>query len=814
MVPTLKKISIRKVMREKGKSSCIVLALFLTTVMFIMIFSTFFFMKDALDEIARTSAAWSGHAAFIVTDEEEKAIENSDLVSETTSGLHVGEILDSGGYMTIELVSYEEEMAYWMKCYPTEGRMPKKGDEIVVSRRYLEDHGLEFKENEAIDVAYSVDGTKYTDSFTLVGTYDRDINSKHVMLLSKEFHDEVGRRLEEQGKDSRDILYKLVEVIYRSSAHITDTTYQLMDEIGFDEENEPTINDRFSDAGGFSTGVIAILVIFILFVMMVGYLFISNIFSISIHQDAKFYGKLATNGVLDSEIKKMLLLENNILFLSAIIPAFAIGYLFTSLTLPGILKSFFAFQVRDKGNPWIFILAALFSYLTLMASARKPINLAKKISPMGMKQYMHKFKPVSTCEDRNCLNRFIMRKFWNDKKNAWKIYLSIAFSVLLANLFYAAVMGFNEEEYIGSSMPTDYIVANTTMYTEEDPRERKAISLGELTACMKLPGLIQSGGGGVCDIRVTMNDTQAKEYDKIVGDDNLNNPKAGDMMTQAYGLDDIMVEKMIVLDGEVDLEAYRTGEYVIVDPLGDDGATCLHVGDRITLPFQNGNSKMYSVMAIAELPYEISFQNRWTGSSNLFLPYLEWSSQSGMYDYYMYTYDVEEEYKKSWDDTLSSVVSDNPALTYQSAKTLAEESKGQINEIKMVGFVLSAILLCMGIVNFINCMANSVYSRRRALAIMQSMGTTKSEIIRVLIKEGMLYMAGGTILGCVISIPCTYLVVEKELIFYSIHYRFYPAIYLLFAFIGIAAAVLVPCIAYLHMDKKEPFLSRIRACRE
>lgn len=814
MLPVLKKISIRKIKNEKGKSACTILAVFLTTILFIVIFSTIFFIKDALDEIARDSSSWIGDAAFIVTDEQGRAIENSNLVSETTYGLHVGEILDSGGYLDIELVSYQDKMAHWMKCYPTTGRMPQKENEIVVSEQYLQAQNLTYQEDAIIDVTYSVDGTTYTDSFILVGTYDRDIQSKNVMLLSDDFYNEVSNRLQEQGKNGRDVMYKLVEVIYQSSSNIEDTTNQLMSEIGFDEEQGFTVNNNVETGESFSASAYTVAGIFILFVMMIGYLFISNVFSISMNQDIKFYGKLVTNGVSDTEIKKMILFENHILFVIAELPALVAGYIFTSLTLPEILSSFFTFQVENRSNILIFILAVVFSYLTLLISSRKSINIAKKVSPMGMKHYMQRYKPVTKSDNKNCLLKFVMRRFHGDKKSAMKIYISIAFSIVLANLFYTIVTGFNEEEYISSNMAADYTVADTTFYSQTDDRERKNISVEDLKACNDLPGLIQSGGGARCGINIVMNDTQAQKYDKIVGDSNLNHPEPGNMYTYVYGLDDIMVSKMIVLEGEIDLESYRTGNYVIIDSLGEDGSTCFSIGETITIPYQNGNEKSYTVMAVAELPYEISFRSKWMGSSDLFLPYSEWSENTAMADYYMYTYDVEDGYEKWWDETLSQVVKQNPSFTYQSAKTIADDNKELIREIRMVGFVLSGILLCMGIMNFINCMTSSVYSRKKELAIMQSMGTTRMEIITALIKEGILYMAGGIVLGIIISIPCTRLAVDGFLILYCVHYQFYAFIYLLFTVIGIFIAVIVPVITYLHMDKKEPFLTRIKSCRE
>ena len=58
----------------------------------------------------------------------------------------------------------------------------------------------------------------------------------------------------------------------------------------------------------------------------------------------------------------------------------------------------------------------------------------------------------------------------------------------------------------------------------------------------------------------------------------------------------------------------------------------------------------------------------------------------------------------------------------------------------------------MGVLNFINCMVESVYSRSRELAILESMGIGQREIEKNLAKEGMLYIAGGFVPGCLLGL--------------------------------------------------------------
>lgn len=66
----LKRIPGRKILRENGKSFSVIAAVFFTTTLFVMVFSTLFFVKDAAEEIMRKSAPMLSDATIHVTQEE------------------------------------------------------------------------------------------------------------------------------------------------------------------------------------------------------------------------------------------------------------------------------------------------------------------------------------------------------------------------------------------------------------------------------------------------------------------------------------------------------------------------------------------------------------------------------------------------------------------------------------------------------------------------------------------------------------------------------------------------------------------------
>lgn len=305
MVGTLKKIPIRKATREKGKSICVILAVFFTTVLFVTVFATLFFVVDAAEEMMRAASPMLADAALVTTGEEYERVCKSRRVEAAAKGIRFGETIEPSGVGEILLFDFEDKMAQWMKYYPAEGRMPERGNEIVVSDQYLKDRGLTYKADEQIELTYYVEDEEYTDTFIIVGKYDMSGQPLHVILTSDDFYREVCEKLEQRGIKPEEAIYQMTGVIFAFRGNVRRQAAMLIAEEGLDiEEGEFFYND-VSLPGGMGIGAWAAIAGLLLFVMMIGYLFISNIFQISISGDARFYGKLSTNGVTKTKLRRL-----------------------------------------------------------------------------------------------------------------------------------------------------------------------------------------------------------------------------------------------------------------------------------------------------------------------------------------------------------------------------------------------------------------------------------------------------------------------------------------------------------------------------
>ncbi|MDE6845584.1 MAG: ABC transporter permease [Lachnospiraceae bacterium] len=816
MKSVLKKIPVRKAIREKGKSFCVILAVFFTTVLFVMVFSTLFFVVDAAEEMMRAASPMLADAAFVTTGEEYDKVCKSKRVEEAGMGIRFGETIEPTGVGGILLFDFEDKMAQWMKYYPVEGRMPQKGNEIVISDQYLKDCGLTYKADEQIELTYYIEDEEYTDTFTIVGKYEMSGQPLHVILTSDEFYREVCEQLEQRGINPEDAAYQITGVIFSSRGNVRRQASMLIAEEGLDIGEEEVFMNDVSLFDGIGIGTWVAIAGLLLFVMMIGYLFISNIFQISISGDARFYGKLSTNGVTKKEIQNIVRRKNNILFLISAIPALLAGYVFAAAILPGILSAYATIQIKRSGNAMIFVFALAFSYATVKVSERKSVRLAKNASPIEMKRYTGKLKPVKTADNKDCLRKFVVRNFKRDKAKVLKVCISVALSILLANAFYAVAAGFDEEEYVKSDLDADFIIAKEPIFTSSNVNAVSYLRTTEeeIAAYRELPGIKEEGGAAMSHICIHLSEQVWDNFVKIAGADYYDTP--GEMWTAAYGVDDMMLRRLKPIKGEIDTELFHTGSYVLIDPImGDnnmENAACYEPGDQVTIPFRSGEEKTYTVMAVVEgLHYSLAFPGRYWGSQ-MYLPMEEWQEKEKRNDYYLYAFDVEEKFHEVWDDALENSIKEKDSrLAYRSAKTAGAEAKSYVRGLKLAGVVLSMILLSMGILNFINCMVGSVYSRGKEFAILQSMGMEEQEIRKSLAKEGMLYMAGGFVPGVLMTVPGVWVLIEKLLLEPYIKYHFYPVIYLMFAVLGCAVAVLVPWAAYKMMDRKDDFLHRIRA---
>ena len=122
-------------------------------------------------------------------------------------------------------------------------------------------------------------------------------------------------------------------------------------------------------------GMVIAVVGFALLFMVCGYLLIYNIFDISVTQDVQQYGLLRTIGCSTRQIKKLVNRQAVWLTVIGLPIGLAAGFVVSWMLLPSIMEffSYTALKATEVSvSPLIFVIAALFTILTVLISIRKP----------------------------------------------------------------------------------------------------------------------------------------------------------------------------------------------------------------------------------------------------------------------------------------------------------------------------------------------------------------------------------------------------------------------------------------------------------
>ena len=77
-------------------------------------------------------------------------------------------------------------------------------------------------------------------------------------------------------------------------------------------------------------------------------------------------------------------------------------------------------------------------------------------------------------------------------------------------------------------------------------------------------------------------------------------------------------------------------------------------------------------------------------------------------------------------------------------------------EMMQVGIAISLLLLFVGLLNYINTMTCNIQNRRLSIAIMESLGMSRKQTRKLLMREGLLYGAGAILITATAGTAVTY----------------------------------------------------------
>ena len=803
--PVIRKTAQKYIFKNRGKSFVIILSIALCTFLFTTLFTVGGSILRMLKESTQRQIGTTAAGAFKYLNQEEyDRLAADPKLKEVSHWICVGEAANKELLKVRTEVHWSDEVSAKKGfCYPEAGSLPQAENEAAFSSLVLEalkinvdPSNYEALLGKKIPLLVEINDRIIQKDFTISGVFTGDrVAMSQVVLVSKAFQEKYAPvpALSYYGNQA-DFGFQICGFINADIDFYNPfgTERQLVTAIfrdGLPEDVEIGVSN--ASMTGTMDGTTLLLVVFLLItIFLSGYLIINNIYRINVYSDIRSYGLLKTIGMSGRQLSSLVRYQAVYLSLPGIVAGILAGTLVGTLLVP-VIVNMLSISTTAKGviniNGWVLLVSALFSFTTVLVSCRKPARLASKVSPIDAVRYTevansrvipNLFRDPTHAKTHTRFTNlsFAGKNLSLDKKKVFWVVLSLALSLVILNTVYTLLHGFSEDKYVSQSIATDFSVADATLDNpsiRNDNRNTTGISNELLNELSKLPGVEEIGN---IYLESTYQRFTDEDFQKI--DDRLLNKPFMQTLTSygedisvkdiyeeyhaspvnVYGIDDFVLKNLPVRHGQLDLEKFKTGNYILVNeydmrlPSGESPVQYFQPGEKISVTTNEGITKQYEVMATVELPYAFRLQIYDTLDMFYILPTSEFNSFCGTRSPMRCLFnssDSQEQNIENWLETYTTET--EPLLTYKSRKIYKQEFKNLTSMLILTGGLLTGILALIGLLNLVNTMTTSIISRRLELAMLEAVGMTKRTQINGMCIEGVLYATLTGIAGIILS---------------------------------------------------------------
>lgn len=817
--PILKLLAKRSL--KSRKNTIIILSVMLATLLFTSLFTIAVSLQTAMQESNMRTTGTSAHAGIKrLSCDEYKLLSADPKIKSIGYSIIIGNATgDDFNKTPTELRYSNDTYANLTFNVPDTGHLPKGKKEIATSRIVLAAMGLPEKLGTQIELTFITDEGTFNDSFTLCGIWDGDaVAYRQTIFLSKEYTQEIIPTIHGNTDGSTPPIgsgYIDCVMMMPTEWNIENQALKIASQYGLDER--VSINDAYGTAS-ISFSSILPLIAGIVIIFIAGYLLIYNVFYISIAQDIRFYGMLKTLGTTSKQIKKIVYKKAIRLSFIGIPLGLLLGWPIGRLLLPFIVNMLTDdIHVITTVNPIIFLVAIMFSLITVFISCQKPAILAAKVSPMEALHYVEHDSVKKKQKHSKHISTVMMARsnLMRNKKKVAIVISSFALSIVLLNSVYTYVTSFDFDKFVSDFSLTDFTVSDTTVINSYSPFNTANVTPDFISQAESLNGLEDIGNIYLWTSKQILSENDLTHLQELaISSDAVANELDNYMLRKehgvnVYGLDDFPANYIHILEGELNTEKWKSGIGMYVTPmrmLGDGSLSLYQPGDRISVPQLDGTNKIYEVLAIVDIPkaletpLQVDMGIDYIFPTNELLGKMVSSEQPAMKT----IFNVDDKNLLSTENWLKNYTTNtNTSLDYLSKVVLRQSFDGMINMYRLVGGALCAILALIGILNFINSMMTSILSRYKEIAMLQSVGMTGHQVKRMLVYEGIAYSVLGLLLSLILSIIGSLTVVRmmgSELSYFTWHFTLLPVILSILPLFIITA--FVPFLCYKKMAQK------------
>ncbi|MEY8387916.1 ABC transporter permease [Oscillospiraceae bacterium 38-13] len=615
-------------------------------------------------------------------------------------------------------------------------------------------------------------------------------------------------------------------------------------------------------SNNFDISTLIAIVVLLLLIIFTGYLIIYNVFQISVTNDIRFYGLLKTIGTTGKQLKRIVRQQALLLSLIGIPIGLLLGFVIGNKLTPVIMTTLSYKNAFVSFNPFIFIGAALFALITVFLSCARPGRVAARVSPVEAVRYTEgvkkpgKREKVRKAQGGASLPEMAWANLWRSRSKAVVTVISLTLAVVLATITYTFSMGFDMNKYLARNADVDFILGSAAYFTSSGGFRTTDEEVPEsiISDVNARSGVEESGrvyGGVSAAMQFVTEDWLRKSWevynspevvDQII--DTTNRLPSGllEANTQLYGMEDFPLSLLDVLDGDLAPLSDPSQKAIAAVYLSDDynatqwGTNWAKLGDTVTIrhvtemeyfyqdtgeiftdvdaAIESGRpwgerAKVYedidyTVCALVRIPNSISYRYRVVGADAFILGAERFKQDTGTDSVMTYVFNTTDEAEEGMESFLAEYTeSVQPLYDYESRASYEAEFEGFRGMFMTMGGALSLIIGLVGVLNFINAVLTGILTRKRELAVLQSIGMTGKQLKTMLVFEGLYYTLLALAVSLVLTVCLGPLVgssVGEIFWFFTYRLTVLPILVILPVFLALGA--LVPLWTYRSVSKR------------
>ena len=812
-------ISRKSLKANRSRNLVAISAIALTALLFTSLFTVGGSMLKTIERNTCRQVGTIAHAGYkFITPEQFDSVKAHPSIKQCSYNIFLSEAENPELSKIRSEIRYSEDQdARWSLCYPQTGTMPKEYKDLATSTIVLDALGIPHELGQKVPLDFTVRGKPYHETFTLCGFWEGDpIAMAQQVWLSKDYVLDIAPLSNVPLYESKNMDYSGMiscSFMFSNTFNLEEKIHKVTTDGGYssDEVNEG-VNWAYGGAEVDSTSIILI-VMLLLLIAASGYLIIFNVFYISVTKDTRYYGLLKTVGTTGSQLRSIVRRQAFSLSCIGIPIGLILGYGLGACLLPLVLKStYYSGQGVVSANILIFVFSAIFSLGTVLISCFKPAKLASKTSPMEALRYFETAKTKAVSRKSRSVTPFSMavQNVSRSKRKLISVVLSLSLSIILLNSVYTIVTGFDMDKFLEDRTITDFSISNSKLVTQY---ELTYVDSDTMTAMNAIDGVKDMSAVYFSENNHHLSDSASVNVQKII-DERLNkdyNAKyTADCVSKftnekicyahIYGVDKLIFDKLQILGGEVDYEKFASGDYVYISAYVDGGdyyeSPYYKPGDKVTLDFGNGDKKEYTVLGITFMPESAGCMHGHYLDPEFILPSKEFLSHDAVKTPLHVFFNAEKEKESAIQAAVDKYCA-STQMAFVSKASVITEFHDMQKMIVIVGGILSAVLGLIGILNFMNSALTSIISRRRELAMLQSVGMTEKQLRRMLINEGFIYVLATVLTVFTLGNLLVYTIVSLfagQIWFFTYHFTILPM--LLCLPLMLLIAYLIPVLAY------------------